>query len=348
MAVSGGITGVYTNYPAKFEYATSTFLTLTQMLDSGINFGSQIGHRFYGGSVDRIAAGLRSAEPRVSMRTGDLDSLFATPVAMTFDGLCVQVDAQISHIERVDCGTFRATTLVQHPQFHAPGGGFLYVERIIADQSAEEGVQASLMFVPHWNGTTTEPLFLAPLQAIDGVAPPAFNSMFWPGPVRWGNNQELPGVLSWEIDAGIQYGLKIENGEPFGRVGSIKRREFTVRVRTTNISSSKVHPQTSAPPTPNIWFADEVKKMSAAVLSSIGAPAIDLYCRKGINCGIRSADASSVHMKFSLPLACGSVDDISASGNEDGSITYSFLCLGPPTVGDGVVIPPATAGTDLT
>lgn len=346
-----GITGLYANYPASFEYTSGFFLELTQLLESSINFNQQVSERYYGGDIDCVASGLRSADPRVNMRTGDLFTLFDTSGAdVGLNGLCIEEAAQIPLIERDKCGAYKSPSVnAQHPLFSAPGGGFLWPERIIADQAADEGVVANLVFAPFWNGSSYSPLFMLPTNDISGISAPTFTSMYWPGPVRIANNQELDGILSWEVDTGIQFGTKIENGEPFPRVGAIRRREFMVRLRTVGIMSPKAHPQTTTPPTPNIWADDNVAKVANLLLSATGdTPSIDVYARKGVQCGTRVSDATAAHIKISCPVACARADDIQVSGTDDGIMTMTFKCIGAPTITNNVAIPAATPGVDST
>jgi hypothetical protein len=273
------------------------------------------------------------ADPRIRIVTGDMLKVLQE---IGINGSCWDQGLTVPMIERSACGTFRTGAIMP---WYISDIGYIYVDSISADQSSELGVTANLEYVPFWDGTNNIVRMTVDNDTAGGTAP-VFNSWYWPGPVRWADNQSLDGVESWELTSNTQYRTKREGGEPWARRGAIRQREFMARIRTNKVDA---HAMSLVSGTDD-WADDTTPKMDNLFLGPLtegGTAALDLYLQRAAPGGIRVAAATASHARIRCQTAHSSMSEWSVVAEDDATVTYEIHVVGTPAIGVDLAIPAA-------
>lgn len=286
----------YSGYSASFVYTGPTTLSLPQLSGVELSTGKSLAEVVAGGDVDRKAVILSHADPRATLRSADLTAILA--VVSPSIGLAVTGAATMQLQLRASGGTFSGGS----GYVAATGsGGFLCMTGISARQDDPNGAVCELMYWPNSTDGLAVPLAISALQA--AVSPvPAFGSQFFLGKAYLGAS-ELEGLLSADVQFGIDYRYIRSSGDVFARRGAIFRRRPIIRLtfdKVTNVASSAV--------------------FSAAIGSTIA-----VYFWKGAAGGTRVALATTEHAKISITAGEWGTDSISWSEDESGNIVLTIM-----------------------
>lgn len=282
----------FSNYTATFIHGAAQTLSLTQMESFAVEPNPTKAEIIPGGLVDRAAVLTAGAAPRVRFGTRDLATLFGT--VSTSAGLALTGAATFRLQEREDGGTFITGAT---DETITTTGGFIYVESITATQEDANGAIANCVCIPLWDGST-DPLVHTTGVNFSGVGAPAFVSQFFLGPV-YHNSVAIDGITSVTIDCGVNYDAKAFNGDPYAKLGAIVTR------------------------TPSISFVT-AKADAAAALNVFGnaiTSSLACYFWKAVDSGTRVAVATAQHCKISTTSGDWCHDDVSVTGNDDGTVT---------------------------
>lgn len=297
-------------YSASFDDNASAF-HLTQLSSMGIQPNVQDLEIIPAGAIDRAFSGILSADPRVRITTGDLTSLFGS-VSITAGYFCpaAGTGAQFRFAKRDLGGTLVAANSAVH--FVADASeGFLYVDGLSADIGGQ--ATADLMFAPHYDGTN-DPLTASNTTLAQA---PAFGSAFYLGAL-YVNGVQADGLQSCSLSTGINYEVRRGDGEAYGRIGAIVTRA----------------------PRWSFTFSKLTHANGIGDMFRVAAPGtIAQYFQKGVAGGDRVAANSAVHCKVSATAGTWGPDDVTATGNDDGSLTVTILPTVAPAVSVASAIP---------
>jgi hypothetical protein len=279
-------------YTASFVHAGGT-LDINQLESFSVEPTIQRAEVIPGGLNDRSAVLIASAQPRVRFATRDLATLMAT-VSIS-GGLALTGAATFRMQERTSGGTFE-TGATQ--ETWAATGGFLYVDSFSASQDDVNGVIANCIFIPLWDGTN-DPLIHNTGVDFTLVTAPAFVSNFYLGPI-YHAGAALDGIQNVTVNAGVNYEAKAFNGDPYPRLGAIVTRQPTIQFTTAKVDAGG----------------------ALAIFGRAISTGVVVYFQKAVDSGTRVAAATSQHVKITAASGDWSHDDVSVTGNDDGTLTF--------------------------
>ena len=285
----------YTLYTATLNSTTA----LVQMDGWSVKPGVQRATIIPGGLIDVAHIGIAGATPSVSLTTRDL-STFLTTITISA-GLACTASSTFALQERLDGGTLNPTSTATHETVTA-AKGFVYPTSITASQEGNDGATLEGTFIPLWNGTLN-PLVWNTGVAINTLTVPSFASRYFLGPV-YHNGTVINGVTNVTVNPGINYTPRAFAGDPYAKIGSIVTR------------------------TPSISFT-VTEAAAAGTLTTLFGSAVNtsfaIYLQKGVASATRVAAATTQHIKISTTAGDWGADDISVSGNEDGTVTFTVI-----------------------
>jgi hypothetical protein len=287
------------NRYSLYSVQLNAALNLTQVDNWSIKPNQQRSTIIPGGSIDPAHIGIASAQPSITIGTRDFSALFAS--ASISAGLNCSSSSTFIAQKRASGATFVAATTTEHITITC-AKGFYYPTNITASQDDADGAMVEGEFIPLWNGST-DPVVINGDVAINSFSAPAFSSRYFLGPVYHGG-AAVDGVTSVSVDPGIRYEAKAFSGSPYPTVGSIIAREPRLTFTVANIDA-----------------ADELTSAFGSAIST----GLIFYLQKGVASGTRVAAATETHVKITATSGDWSADDISISGNEDGSVTFSSV-----------------------
>lgn len=285
-------------YTGSFIHAGGT-LDIKQIESMAIETNVTRTEVIPGGLVDRAAVLTASATPRARIGTRDLTGTLNT-VSISA-GLAMTNTSTLRMQERSSGSTFE-TGATQ--ETWTATGGFLYVDSISASQDDAQGALCNLIFVPLWDGTNDPWVHNTGIN-FSGVTAPAFNSQFFLGPV-YHNSTEIDGITNVTVNAGVNYDPKAFNGDPFARIGAIVTRQPTITFTTAKVDA-----------------VSALDMFGRAVTSSLV-----VYFRKAVDSGTRVADATGSHISVTCSSGDWAHDDVSVSGNDDGTVNITVTPKG--------------------
>lgn len=283
-------------FTASLTYGSAQTLNLVQLESFSVKPQANKSSLIPGGLVDRAAVLVSHGTPQIGFTIRDLATLFGQVSLAT--GLATTGTSTFRMQERSDGSTFE--TGATHETWTTTGG-FVIVDSLTANQDDANGAMATCTFVALWNGTT-DPLVHNTGVNFSGVAAPAFGSQFFLGPV-YHNSAALTGITSVTVNPGLSYEAKAFSGDPYPRRGVIVRREPTLSFTAAKIDTAGALDMFGGNITNSIYF----------------------YFQRGVDAGERVAAASSVHCSVGCTSAHWSPDEVSVSGNDDGTVTVTIM-----------------------
>lgn len=240
-----------------------------------------------GGSVHPSFVATCCADPVLVFTTKDLARYLAasgsiqTGYVVDSAGAEPTATSLIQFQRRNELGsTFYATGQSAHV-VGTSGRGFLHPTEITADQDDENGVQVTFEYLNLAADGMVTPITWSDVATLTGT--PAFNSMYYLGPVMIGvhgsSTLEVPGIQSVRIRPGIDFRAPRGDGHVWSVVGSI--HAILPEIRITTLS-----PEGDA----NILG----NPFARAFTSS--NQAWNIYFRRGVHGGTRFADNAAQHI----------------------------------------------------
>jgi len=287
--------------PASFTHSGGT-MNLQQLDSVSLRPQSQKTEVTPAGAIDRAAILLAGASPELTLTTADL----ATPLATVTAGIGLDCSsgAVIRYARRLAGSTFSVAT---NNLGITSGDGHLYLSQLSASQEGREGARLDLNYMPYSTTGQGAPLTVDDAADFSSTPSPAFNSLYFFGPV-YINSVKVNNCLSSRVDFGIQLLPEASCGSVYPTDCYIQARRPTMSFTTTSLD----HLSTSG------------------LFTSLLGGTLDFYYFKGVAGGARASGSN--HLKVSVTAGEYSPDDISASNNEDGSITFTVMPTVTPTI----------------
>jgi len=283
----------YSLYPASFVHGGGT-LSLIQINAATADPGSQMDEIIPGGLVDRQAVIMATARPSCTFSTADLATVLGTvsPTAgLNCTGAC-----KLHYQQRADQGVFSGGS--NNIQIAATKG-FLMPSRITASGSGQ--ATCDLMFYPLYDGTNF-PLIATNGVSLSSAPTPAYNSVFYQGPV-YVNSAQIEGLISVSVDLGLRYSTILPDGYVFATQGSIVARTPTISL--------------------TFLKADMVATNIGSMFIGSLAGTIAVYFARGVAGGTRVANATTSHCKISAATGALGPGSVSVTGEDDATVTVT-------------------------
>lgn len=285
----------FSGYPARFGYATSQTMDVTQMMGFELDAGNTKKRIIPSGSVDPAAIITPRQRPRFRLRTQDLATVLG--VVSLQGGFCFDEASTFQLQERADCGTFLSggTHIGKRTQ-----KGFMFVESITAEQDSEDGAILNLGYVPLYVDQDPDKPIVETLTGHTLLATPAYVSNFFLGPF-YHNSTEIPGLMSTTLNFNPTVQAAPSSPGAYDDIVSITMREpeFVYRfLKSDEFDAWKHggHPVTSS-------FASYFQKADPSNAAAAG--------------DARIAPATTQHVKISGTAGDFETRNISVDGVED-------------------------------
>jgi len=300
----------YSLYTASATKPDTSAFTLRQLDSWAFSAGNSKGEIIPGGALDRAHVGLGQANPVINVATRDLLTVFTdiSPSSV----LCF-TSGVFRLQERSTCGTAFATS-TSHETYSVAKGTFVPID-VSASQNDPDGAVVNLAAMPLYDGTNA---IVARTGGVDfsAVTTPAFVSRYYMGPI-YINGTIVPSIERWSIQFGVVYDRKGFNGSPYPTVGSIIKRQPIITFTSTAAE------------------IDVAVSLFARTLSGT----IACYLQAGVNGSDRVAAATTGHIKISAASGEWCTDNMSVSGNDDGSVSLVVLPTAALSVAVNSAIP---------
>jgi hypothetical protein len=288
----------YSSFPASFGYGSDSTLALTQLGGYHVDSGARLHEIVPSGAIDRGAVVLSSAESRCRITTEDLAAVFA--VVSPTVGLACTGGATFRYQKRADSGVFAggSTNLKALSTL-----GFLYPESLSA--SLDSPAQLELAYCPLFDGSN-EPLALTDSISLSGAPAPAYNSVFYLGPLYL-DSAQIEGLTQVRLNFGIDFRTFKGDGLVHPAQGAIYGRKPTLSLTLTK--------------------ADMVPAQLASLYNNAAAT-LAQYFAAGTPGGSRIAAATGSHCKASIATGAWQGRGLSVSGESDTEITIETQVTG--------------------
>lgn len=287
-------------FPASFVHAGGT-LNLPQMEGFDARPNSTIKRVYAAGAVDPKAHLLAIADPSIPFRTRDLTTLFTTVSPLT--GLTGTGAGATFRLQERDDGQSIFLGGATHETFTV-AKSFLTIDSISAAQDDREGAVVECTCHALYDGTN---LPIVHNTAVDfTTAPaPAFTSEFFMGPV-YHNAVQIPGILRHSVEFATTFTPFRTDGNVFPAKGVIVRRSPMFKITLQKM--------------------DEVAAISKFIRALAGTFAV--YFWKAVDNGVRVAVGTGQHLKVSGAAGAWHDESLTATENEDGTVTLNVMPTG--------------------
>ncbi len=291
--------GLFTCSTISGSAVTTIF---TQINSFDIIPGASRSRIHVGGSVDPKAHIEAFSDPRIRFGTRDQTTYWGV-VSPTTGLPLTGAGATFRLQERETQSTFGAAATAGDTFTVAQG--IVIPQSISASQDDTEGAIIESELVCEHNGSVLPIVKNTAVDISSGTLTPAFNSMFFMGPV-YINSAEIPGIVSTRVDFGIEYSSKRTSGQVYATLGAITRRAPTISITTLK--------------------ADATTALAMFLRALAGTVAI--YFWKGADAGNRVAVATGAHLKISAAAGSWGEDSISVNNLDDAMTTISIMPTG--------------------
>jgi len=293
-----------------------TKMALTQMGSISFRTGTSKYDIIPAGLVDIAQVMMSHADPMVEISTPDILTVLTNLPASLSGRELYGTNSYIEFAERDNAGTFvSGGSTLDQLVFQE---GVFFLNSISCQQDDPQGAQASIsLHLLSTDGLVVPATFVKAATAVDA---PAFVSCYYLGPTEF-NNAVKTGVLGWTYNTNINFSKDRFDGEVYATKGAIVSRGATLTVRFANLE----HMETG----------NFLANLFQGCITGTG---IDLFLRRGDQCGTRIADNVTSHIQINFAEAVYDISDLSAQDNGDGSISVDFRILQAPAVSVGVVI----------
>lgn len=302
----------FSSYLAYVTYAGPTELDFYQLGAVSVNPNPTHTEEFVSGLVYRQATILSHADPHISIRTADFDTIAAV-VGLQLGLKCYGGNSVFQAQKRADGGVFAGlgtNTLLTCTK------GFLTMDSISARQDDVQGAHMGLTFQPLWDGTN-EPIAQTIAQNLS-AAVPAFISQYYLGKLFY-QGVQIEGVQGFQLSTGVRFVPKRADGDPWARKGSIVQIAPVLQVM---LDGTMVNSATTS-------FFNH---------STIGGN-IDIYLRKGAHGGSRVLDATTVHIRLRFAAGSSNISRHEGEGLNDCMWDWVFRPHNDLALTTGVAIP---------
>ena len=301
--------GLYSCSTVTGSAVTTVF---NQMVGFEMSPGASRTRIHVGGDVDPKAHIEAFSDPRIRFGTRDLTKYWGIVSATT--GVALTGTATFRLQERGTlAGVFESGATAG--ETYTVAQGILLPRTLSANQDDTQGAIIQSELICEHNGSVA-PIVKNTNADITVATAPAFNSEFFMGPV-YINSVEVPGIISTNIDFGIEYSSKRTSGQVYSTLGAIVRRAPMMSFTTLK--------------------ADTDTASSAFLRALAGVVAI--YFWKGADSGNRVAIASTVHLKISAAAGSWGNDSISVQELDDATDVISIMPTGSLSMSIASAIP---------
>lgn len=267
-----------------------------------------------GGNVTTLGNLVVGANPTVNLRTADLTTVLANVPLNT--GVCIENGSTLRLMQHEDCdawatGTSHLTVTSTH--------GMLFVESIDVDDSGDEPAQANVTHIGLSDPATDGALPYTVTDSVDFAAAPAaaFTSAYFLGGV-YHNSTEIPGVVSVNINTGLQVSTKPVRPGPFPTLAYISDFNPEVSIRLEKVNE----------------IAGFTSLFGHAVNTEFA-----IYLQKAVLSDDRVAKATAQHIKISFTAGTIDVADIGGDAASDADVNMMIKPVGAFTINTASAIP---------
>lgn len=289
----------YSIYPPSFTYAGPTTMDLQQIDQVGMTPGSRVRTVRPGGALSPAAHILSTANPTSQFSTADILTPL-TAMGGNFHLFCS--GGHVSRYQlRAEGGTF-ASGSVHHTQTSAKG--FLHIASLDVDIDSEDGGRIQLEYIPL--SVAGENPFTDSATASFASAPvPAFMSQYFLGGVVL-NATQLLGLKRFSVRPGIRFGTNRSDGGVFPRSDSSSILAYDPMIELTFL---------------NVAIGTTIGTAFQTVLPN----ALKVYFQRGTTAiDGRIAAATASHTKITAAAGSWGQENVSVSGNDDGTTTVTI------------------------
>ena len=276
------------SYPCSFDTTTINDVRSVQVNTAVTNMMA-----IPGGSISSALNAINYADPKISITTGDIQTIFATcgPVS----GQSVAAGAwEVQFQKRVSGGTFAGSGA--HVTLNGTDG-FLYWTQLTATQDVADGAEGTLELFPLSGGANpgyTAPFAVNTSQSLTGS--PAINSRLALGPV-YAQGSALAGVTRVTINTG----LTVNGGTRSD--GALFHTQCSIEQRTPSIEFGVINPALAGTLGPFI--------------TAFSGSGIVVYLQKVSSGGGRVAFATAQHVSISSTTGTWQITNQQVSARGD-------------------------------
>ena len=297
------------SYPCSFDTTTINDVRSVQVNSAVTNMLA-----IPGGAVNVALAAMNYADPKITITTGDIQTVLAT--CGVTSGQAVAAGAfEVQYQKRANGGIF--TSGSNHVTLNGTDG-FLYWTSISATQDAADGAEGTLELIPLSGGANpgyTAPFAANTSQSLAGS--PTINSRLALGPV-YANGTAVSGVTRVTINPG----LTVESGSRAS--GAIFHTQVSITQRAPTIELEVLNPAMNSTLNPFISAASGTTTVYLQKVAATG--------------GGRVAFATTEHVSFSFSTGAWNVTGTNVSARGDATTTIMAQIVGTLTTSTGTAI----------
>lgn len=298
------------SYPCSFDTTT-----INDVRSVAVNSAVTNMIAIPGGAVNASLVAMNFADPKITITTGDIQTILATCGVST--GQSVAAGAfEVQFQKRANGGIFAGSG--SHVTLNGTDG-FLYWTSITATQDAADGAEGTLELIPLSGGANpgyTAPFAANTSQSLAGS--PTINSRLALGPI-YANGTAVAGVTRVTINPG----LTVESGSRAS--GALFNTQVSITQRTPTIEIEVLNPAMNNTLNPFI--------------SAMSGTGVVVYLQKvAATGGGRVAFATTEHVSFSCSTGAWNVTGTNVSARGDATTTIMANIVGTLTTSTGTAI----------
>lgn len=297
------------SYPCSFDTTT-----INDVRSVAVNSAVTNMIAIPGGSIRAALVAMNFADPKITITTGDIQTILATCGVST--GQAVAAGAfEVQFQKRANGGIFAGSG--SHVTLNGTDG-FLYWTSITATQDAADGAEGTLELIPLSGGANpgyTAPFAANVSQSLAGS--PTINSRLALGPV-YANGTQVVGVTRVTINPG----LVIDSGTRAD--GAIFNTQVSATQGTPTIEIEVLNPAMNNTLNPFISAASSTSTVYFQKVAATG--------------GGRVAFATAEHVSFSFTTGAWNVTGTNVSARGDATTTIMANIVGTLTTSTGTAI----------
>jgi len=292
-------TNQYNMYSASFVYAGPTTLTLTQLRSQSIQIGANKTTVKGAGALDPGAIYTGTIDPRFSLSTRDLNSILGA-VSLT-TGLNCTGGGTLRFQKREQAAAYASGS--DHETISTTKG-FLCLDSFGVDRDSVEGGEASLMYVPLYDGTNAI-LVQNTGVSFSGVTAPAAVSAYYLGPV-YHNGTQLAGLISSRVRTGINFQTRRTDGDVAPQDGFIAARDPMIELTFSKVDLGS----------------------TLSLFGTAAAGNIDVYYLRGTVGGRLATGSGDLHCKITAAASAMGSDTFEVTGEDNATVTATVRVTG--------------------
>lgn len=285
----------FSGFTATFVHAGGT-LAINQLGNATVNTNRNITTVKASGSVDPLAQVIASGAPMATIGTRDIATVFG--VVSPTAGLACSGASTFNYQKRANAGVFSGSTT--NTKLTAQTG-FLCPDTLSAQ--GDSPAELTLKLYPFYDGTN-EPFLPANSVDLSGVTAPAYNSVFYLGPLYLGATQ-IEGLTQTRVDFGINFSQIPMDGNVYPKEGMITVRQPSITLTVLKMSSI-------------------VANFTNFFHYAVASDAIKVYFAKGVHgtSAARVAALTTSHCKVTVATGALGAEDVTVADENDATITY--------------------------